>query len=546
MTRTTVVRPADPTLRSALWLAFAFAAAKLLLHIATTLWVRHIGYGYFRDEFYYIMCGRHLAWGYVDHGPMVALQARVSETLFGDSLLGIRMLSAVGGAIRVFLTGMLCWSLGGRRAGQALAMLMMLCAPLYLGIDSYLSMNSWESAFWMTALLALIMILRKAGTLETAGAPYSGQRCVGSEAPNNPVFWWTILGIAAGLGLLNKPSEVFFLIAILIALLISPQRRVLFTKRAAWGIALLILIATPNLIWQIHNHWPTLEFLHNGRAQGKNLRLNPLAFMLNQVLVIGPIGAFVWIAGLVHLLRNADRRWIGLTYLILLAIMIALGAKDYYFAPIYPVMFAAGGIAWQRRYATRPRLQQDRAIGWPLLTGITVALSLLFLPASIPVLKPAAYLHYAKTMHLPKTDSESGPQSVLPQFYADRFGWQEQVDTITRIVNQLPPEDRTKVGIFNGNYGEAGALEFLGHNLPPVISEHNNYWIWGTRGIDGEVMIINRRTTPEALSEFYDQVQIVGHVSHPLGMPYENHDIFLVRHRKMPLGPDWAESKFYY
>ncbi len=524
MTRSSVVRPPDPTLRSALWLAFAFAVTKLAFHIATTLWVKHIDYGYFRDEFYYIMCGRHLAWGYVDHGPIVAVQARLAETIFGDSLLGIRMLSAVAGAIRVFLTGILCWSLGGKRAAQALAMLMMLCAPLYLGIDSYLSMNSWESAFWMTALLALILIVRGASA----------------------TLWWTILGVAAGLGLLNKPSEVFFLVAILIALLISPQRRILFTRQAAWGIALLILIATPNLLWQIHNHWPTLEFLHNGRVEGKNLRMSPLAFILNQILVIGPIGAFVWIAGLVHLLRHADRRWIGFTYLILLAIMIALGAKDYYFAPIYPVMFAAGGIAWQRRFSASPRMQQDRVIGWPLLTGITVVLSLLFLPASIPVLRPADFLSYAKIMHLPNSDTETGPHAALPQFYADRFGWQEEVDKITNIVNQLPPQDRAKAGIFCANYGEAGALEFLGHGLPPVISHHNNYWIWGPRGVTGEVMIVITVPDMKEMQSLYKDVTVVDQLDHPLSMPYEKRAIYLARGRKVSEQADWAESKFFF
>ena len=524
MTRTSVVRPADPSLQSAIRAALLFATIKFLIHIAATLWQRHIGFGYFRDEFYYVMCGRHLAWGYVDHGPVVAVQARMAETLFGDSLLGIRMLSAVAGAIRVFLTGILCWSLGGRRAAQGLAMLMMLLAPLYLSMDGYLSMNSWESAFWMTSLLAIIMVLR-------GGSAW---------------FWWTVLGVAAGIGLLNKPSEVFFLGTMGVALLVSPQRRVLFTRQAAWGIALLCLIALPNLVWQIHNHWATLEFLHNDKVQGKNIRFSPPAFVLNQVLVLGVIGAFVWVAGLVHLLRQRDRRWIGLTYLLLLALMITMGAKDYYFAPIYPVMFAAGGIAWERRYALRKRVAQNRLIGWPVLTAITVVLSIVFFPASEPVLRPEAYKRFADTLHLPNTESETGRKSMLPQFYADRFGWQEEVDTVTRIVQQLPPEDRSRVGIFCGNYGEAGALEFLGHGLPTVISEHNNYWLWGTRGLDGEVMIVVARTTAENLHKHYRDVEVVGRMENPYGMPHENHDIFLARHRTDSLASDWAESKFYY
>lgn len=148
--RTTIVRPADTVLQSAVRLALVFAAVKLALHVAANLWEAHIGYGYFRDEFYYILCGRNLAWGYVDHGPGVAVQAKLSLLFFGKSLAGVRFLSALGGAGRIFLTGMLAWSMGGRRPAQALAMIGVLVAPQYLGTDSFLSMNSYESLFWMT------------------------------------------------------------------------------------------------------------------------------------------------------------------------------------------------------------------------------------------------------------------------------------------------------------------------------------------------------------------------------------------------------------
>ncbi len=173
--RTTVVRPPDPTLRSALHLALAFAALKLTLHIAATLYAQHLGYSYFRDEFYYLVCGRRLAWGYVDHGPLVAVQARLAETLFGASVLGIRLLSHLAGAAIIFLTGILAWALGGQRSAQSLAMLGLLCAPEYLALDSVLSMNSVEPVFWMLSTLALLRILS------------------GSSPPK----WWTILGISA-------------------------------------------------------------------------------------------------------------------------------------------------------------------------------------------------------------------------------------------------------------------------------------------------------------------------------------------------------------
>jgi 4-amino-4-deoxy-L-arabinose transferase-like glycosyltransferase len=534
MPRSTVVRPPDPTLRSALWLATFFALAKLLLHIGTTLWQRHIGVGYFRDEFYYLMCGRHLAWGYVDHGPIVAVQARIAETLFGHSLLGIRMLSMLAGAGRVFLTGLLCWSLGGKRAAQSLAMLSCLCIPLYLGVDSYLSMNSWEGLFWMTCLLSLIMMFRDE-----------------AESINRRWMWWTVFGISAGIGLLNKPSMVFFLVCLALALLLTPQRRILFTKQAVFGIILLTLITTPNLLWQIHNHWPTLEFLHNGRVEGKNVKLNPLSWILNQLVVIGPWNALVWVAGLVHLLRRADLRWLGLTWLILLALMIAMGAKDYYFAPIYPILFAAGGIAWANRFASRRAVQEDRVVAFPVAFATIIVLTALVLPTAIFVLPPMTFVAYTKALHLPTSDSENtGGHQILPQFYADRYGWQENLDEVTRILNMLSPEERAKAGIMTGNYGGAASLEWLGdlerRNLPPVVAKHNNYWIWGPHGLTGDVMIIDRNISIDELREYYSDIQVVGRVDHPLSMWYERHNIYLVRHRKMPLAQDWAAHKFFF
>ncbi len=258
---TPITRHTDHELNECLRLATLFAAIKLVLHIAANMWQAHLGWGYFRDEMYYIACGRHMAWGYVDHGPLVAVQAKVALALFGKSLAGIRMLSALAGAGRVFVTGLLTWALGGRRPAQRLAMIGVLLVPQYLGLDSFLSMNSFESLFWMLCLLSLILIQRG-----------------GSDR------LWLLFGVSAGLGLLNKPSMTFFLVALLLALLLTPKRKLLRTRWAAAGVALLILIALPNLLWQVHHHWPTLEFLRNGQLAEKSIQLVLPAFVLKQVV----------------------------------------------------------------------------------------------------------------------------------------------------------------------------------------------------------------------------------------------------------------------
>ncbi len=522
-------------LHNALRVAALFALIKLLLQFALTLWTPHLGYGYFRDEFYYLACGHHLAWGYVDHGPVVALQARLGELLFGDSIFGIRILSALAGAFTVFLGGLLCWALGGHRSAQALAMLGLLCCPQYIGVDGFLSMNSCEAVFWSSCLFAILMLARHA----------------------SPARWWTIFGLSAGVGLLNKPSMAFFLAALALALLLSSQRRLLFTRWAALGIALAILITLPYLHWQIHNHWPTVEFLHNGRAGGKNTVLNPWHFFLAQFYVMGPLNALLWITGVVALLRAKSirgARWLGLLFVIFFALMCAMHAKDYYLEGIYPAFFAAGAIAWERRFgsttAADPSAPRRRSLAIPVYVSLLVLTSLLILPMASPVLRPATWVRYTTALHLPHDNSETARTGPLPQFFADRFGWQQQYEIVSRAFHSLTPADQQRVCIFGSNYGEAGNIDFrnrLNHDtLPPAISGQNSYWGWGTHGCDVNLVIAIVHDTPAEVAHKYQSVTVVGVRDNPYAMPFEHGNVYLLRGRKPSAPFDWAEERFYY
>ena len=531
MTTTTIVRPVNPELRAALQLAAAFAAAKLLLHFALTLWTTHIGYGYFRDEFYYIACGHHLAWGYVDHGPIVAVQARLGQLLFGDSVFAIRILSATAGAVMVFLGGLITWALGGRRPAQALAMFGLVVCPQYIGADGFLSMNSCEAMFWSACLLAIILIQRG----------------------HSPRRWWIFFGISAGIGLLNKPSMTFFLVALGLGLLCTPQRKLLFTRWAALGIALLLLIALPNVLWQIHNHWPTLEFLRNGVKEHKNVTLDPVHFFLAQFAMMHPLNALLWITGIVSLLRARsirDTRWLGFTYVFFYVIMNALHAKDYYLGGIYPALFAAGAIAWERRFANSIGVQRNRLFAFPIFQPILFLTSLLLLPLASPVLAPAAWVRYTTAMHLLPGKTETEDTSLLPQFFADRFGWQQMASQVVDAYHSLSPQDQAQVCIFGSNYGEAGAIDFLGRRaeprLPPAISGQNTYWLWGSHGCTGKVMISVVGASPDELRQIYGSVQVIGVMNVPYSMPFEHRNIYLLRDRKVNLSQEWPDFKNYF
>jgi hypothetical protein len=527
---TTVVRPVDVALRDAVRVAAGFGVFTVVLHVALTLWVRHAGYGYFRDEFYYLICGRHLAWGYVDHGPLVAVQARLAETLFGKSLVGLRMFSAIAGGLRVFLTGLLVWGMGGRRAAQVLAMIGVLAAPCYLGGDSYLSMNSVESTFWMGCLLALVLIER--GDSER---------------------WWLAFGASAGLGLLNKPDMAFFLVALLATLVLTPQRRMLRSPWMLAGVGLMLAIVAPYIHWQMVNHWPMWEFLEDGRLRHKNVALGPVGFLTTQIMTLLPTNALIWVPGLVWLLRRAKWRWLGLTYLFFLGIMMALHAKDYYVVPVYPILFAGGGMAWESWRLSGAKIWDARRFyGFPVLETMTILGSLAVLPMSHPILSPERWIAYAGAMHLrdqaSKTEnSESGP---LPQFYADRFGWQEEVDQVERVVAGLTPEERGKLMIVCDNYGEASALNFLGHSLPFAMSGQNNYWLWAQDGKGnitgkGDVVILIEDTTVEHLRHYYDDVRVVGLTGTTYSMPFEHKQIYLLRGPKQEFPTVWPEHRNY-
>jgi hypothetical protein len=521
-----------------------FALLKFAIHLVTNLLQPHLGWGYFRDELYYIACGRHLAFGYVDHAPMVALQARLALLLFGKSLAGIRMFSALAGAARVFLTGMLCWRLGGRPSAQALAMLAVLLAPQYLGTDSFLSMNSFESMFWMLCLLALLQLVR------TPAADHHMAR-----------LSWIVFGVSAGLGLENKPSMAFFLVALLVALLLTPERRLLFTRHAALGVAVLLLLAAPYLIWQIANHWPMLEFLRDGIKQHKNVALPPLAFLKQQMLMLNPVSAPILLAGLAWLLfapRARGLRWLGLNYLLFLALLMALHGKDYYVAPIYPLLYAAGGVALlgvQRAPKGSPagatRVPWLWASGMSAYAVMLILTGIVVLPAAIPVFTPEQQYAYLERMHLEGKPDEKWSQGPMKQFFSDRFGWQEMADAATQAYNSLSPADQQKAGIFGANYGDASAINFLapqpadGSKLPTAVSGQNNYWLWGPHGYSGDVMILVINATPDEVRQYYDDVTVFRKETNGWAMPNERVYVYIARHRKQNFTADWPDMKEY-
>lgn len=507
--------PARPAARPGLAGAAALSLAAILVHLFTNR-----GYGYFRDELYLLACTDHLDWGYVDHAPLIDLIARIGRSLLGDSLAAIRFFPALAAGAKVLLTGLLVRELGGGRFAVMLACLCVLLAPIYLGIDTLLSMNAFEPLFWMGCVYCLLIAMRRPG-------PHP----------------WVWLGVLAGLGLQNKHSMMFFGFALVAAMALAPERRFLRSRWFWLAGALAALIFLPNVVWQVQHGWPTLEDLSNVRKVHKNVELAPPAFFGQQVLMLNPVSGLVWLAGLGWLLfSRAGRRYrvLGFAYLLVLGLLMALKGKNYYLAPAYPMLFAAGGVFWEQLLAARRSLVWARIAlpGLIVLTGAALA------PMVLPVLPVEGYLRYQQVLGFQPPRTERGHAGPLPQHFGDMFGWPEMVEAVARIYHRLPPEERARCGIFASNYGEAGAIDFFGprHGLPKAISPHQNYFFWGPREYTGEVLIVLQRKR-ESLEKFCGDVQAVGEVGHPYAMAEEHYTIFLCRNAKEPLQQVWPRLK---
>jgi hypothetical protein len=496
-------------------IALGFAAIALLVHLTTS---SH--YGYFRDELYYIACSRHLAFGYVDLAPLSALLLRLETILFGSSLFALRLFPALAGALTVALTSAIARAMGGRGWAIALASCGALCSLVYLAVGNFYSLNAFEPLFWMGSIYWLVRILN-----------------------GGPARLWLWLGLVAGLGLENKHSIAFFGVGLAAALLLTPDRRH-FAQPWIWLAALIALaVALPNLIWQVQHHWPTWELLSNISHSNKNVVLTPAQFIAQQILMMNPATLPLWLGGLIWLLVPRDgRRYrvLGYCYLITLAVFLVMHGKHYYLAPIYPMLFAAGGVAFERAFSARWQWVK------PALVCVMIAVAALLAPTVIPILAPEKLLSYMRAIHFEPPRTETSHTAALPQLFADQFGWEEMVQSVARAYASLSPDDQRRAAIYCQNYGEAGAIDFFGpkYKLPPAISGHQNYYYWGPRGATGEVMIIlDQRDTDER--EQFRSVEDLGPTeSSPWAMPWEQRlHIYLCRDAKGSLPDLWSKLK---
>ena len=336
---------------------------------------------------------------------------------------------------------------------------------------------------------------------------------------------------------------VFFGVAIALATLLTPERRHLAQKWTWLGGLIALVIALPNIIWQIDRGWPTWVLLHGIAKSNKNVVLSPWEFFFQQITLMNPATFPLWFGGLIWLfVSHEGRRYraIAFTYLIAFTEFVVMHGKNYYLAPAYPMLFAAGGVAFERIFALRLRWLKA-AIAFLVLVSAVV-----FAPVVLPILSPEKLLAYMRAIHFQVPRTETSHTAALPQLYADQFGWEEMVRSVAQVYASLSANEQQHAAIFCQNYGEAGAIDFFGpkYGLPPALSGHQNYFYWGPDDYTGEIMIVLDDNATDEREQFRS-VEDRGMVeSSPWALPWEQRlHIFVCRDLKIPLRELWPKLR---
>lgn len=424
----------EPGPRAGLGFVLTVAAVITILHLAT-----NNRYGFHRDELQFLADARHLDWGFVAYPPLTPFLEHLGLSIFGLSMVGLRMFSVFGQAIALIVTGLMARELGGGRLGQSLAVFAVALSPLPLFNGTEFQYTSFEFLWWVLIAYCVVRLLR-------------------TDDPR----WWLGIGFFLGLGLETKYSIVFYIAGILGGMVFSRARR-FFVSPWFWaGVGIALLIFLPNLLWLIRHNFISYQFLQHIHArdvgEGRAEHFLDYQFWLCVNLFSTP----VWLLGLVYYLRSARYRMLGWMYLIPLALFFFGKGRFYYMAAAYPMLLAMGAAAIERWSAARPRWLRY-SLASVLFAGVTVCGG------------------YVAAILLPLA-----PEGPLRDFalknngdLREEFGWNELVRTVAGIRDSLPPAQRNSVGILVGNYGEAGSIEMFGpaYHLPVPISLTNSAWL---------------------------------------------------------------------
>ena len=500
---------ADMARRPAVWIT---AALVTLVHAATAG-----RYDAQRNELYFLACGWHPDFGYVDQPPLVPLIGAATQ-IFGVNIWMLRLPATIAAVAMVFLAASFARLLGGDNRAAAFAAIAVSIAPGLAGLASHLTTSTFEPIAWTGAAF----LLTRAHLQER----------------RNDVIW---IGILAGLAMEAKWGIAIFLVALGVGVLATSARRMLSWWQLWLGVAIAAALFAPNLIWQWQHDWPffavILPHLESQKdftgpfwlfewrqAMSMNIALAPL-------VLAGAIGPFVDN-------RLAPARFLAIGFVLTTAFYFLQRGTNYYLFPVYPTMFVVGAVFAERLGVWTMR-------GW---VAAAIAVSAVYAPVALPILAPATLQSYMNALGIrPAPIEAAGVGAPLTQSLSDEFGWRELEQKVAAVYHGLSPEDQTRAAILVAHYGQAAAIDVYGKadGLPPALSGHNQYWLWGPRGYDGS-LIIHVGGDPERWRRGCGSIEIVDKTDSPFAMPYENgRPIFICRNSRLSLEKLWDRLKRY-
>ena len=491
----------DPARKSSFLFLLYLAGVTLLIHLLTG-----DRYGFHRDELATLDDARDLAWGYVAYPPVTPFFARLSLELFGTSLTGFRFFAALAAAASILIAGLMAWELGGSRTASFLAALA--ATPFALACGSLMQYVAFDYLCWVSLSYFFLRLCKSADER-----------------------WWIPIGLTIGVGMLTKYSMLFCVAGVAAGVLLSPLRRQLTSKWLWLGVALSVVIFLPNLFWQIQHHFISLDFLRHIHA--RDVRIGRTKdFLLDQVM-INQFGLVVALAGFYfYFFSPAGRQWraLGWLYLLPFALFFLLQGRGYYLAPAYPILFA-GGVVWLEEYLTKLSPK------WPRFGAIIIGLALAInIAITAAVVLPIAPINSDWWKFAVRNNGD----------LVEEIGWAELVETVARVRDSLPENERARLGILAGNYGEAGAVNLYGgqHQLPRAISGINSFWARGYGDPPPETVIVVGFDR-DFVERYFHSWELAAHNSNSYGVANEettrHPDIFVCRGLRVSW-PDFWKS----
>ncbi len=481
-----------------------FVALKVILNLFA---ISH--FGFHRDEFLHLALGDHLAWGYREVPPFIAVLGRINSDVLGGSVFATRIFSTIAAGAIIWFTGLLTVELGGRRFAVALACLALICSPAFIASGYLFQPVVFDQLWWVLAVFLAVKFIN-----------------------TSSIKYLYLIGLVVGVGLLTKYTMGFFALTLVIGLLFTKQRRILANRHFWFAMLLALVIFLPTLLWEITNHFPVLT--HMRELQENQLQyVKPGDFIFQQLLVNG-VAIIIWVTGFFFLLLAFKLRkyqFLAFAYIAIFLFLLEMNGKPYYLFGAYPMLFAAGAYGFER---------------W-IKNVVLRALILLFftlpvvsvLPMLLPVLplnttlaffdnanKNYPFLHFITTWEDHKLHRTS-------QDYGDMFGWDEMTRKVDSVYRSLTPDQQKHTIIFADNYGEAGAIHHYGkaYHLPDPISLDSSFALWSppSFGNVDYIIYVDDSDNGSKVGPLAASYKKIGEVDNPLAVEHGT-SIYLISH----------------